>query len=98
VVNYLTLVICCVSCLILGGLGSVTWAIFREKDLVEQLKDRIKSGAQHNVVGGQYVMPEDLKPKRPSSNKMTGDCPVSVCNIKGPHSHAEALIRRVKEK
>ena len=23
---------------------------------------------------------------------------VSVCNIKGPHSHTEALMRRVKEK
>jgi hypothetical protein len=85
----LTLIICCVSCIILGGTATAVWLIFREKDPVEQLKSKLRPD-QHNVIASEYF--------RPKSNNLTGDCPVSVCNIKGPHSHTEALMRRVKEK
>lgn len=45
--------------------------------------------------------PEEARPKPPPRhpNLVTlGSCPVEACRIKEPHSHADALIRRIKEK
>jgi hypothetical protein len=96
-VNYLTLVLCMLSAFIAGGLTSVTWAIFREKDMIEQIKTRINtqgatsgrmSSTHSNVIG----------PPRTGVNTLSGACPVDNCRIKAPHSHTDALIRRVKER
>jgi hypothetical protein len=99
-VNYLTLILCCISAFIAGGIASVTWAIFREKDIVEQIKARLPKD-QRNYMAGDPAIRERVTvkpPARPVSNTYTGSCPVENCSVKGPHSHTEALIRRVKEK
>jgi hypothetical protein len=88
-VNYLTLLLCCISSFILGGTAVAVWRILTEKGPIEQLK-----GAHRD----QYNVTDYSAYARSTSNKLTGSCPVDNCNIRGSHSHAEALISRFKEK
>lgn len=99
-VNYLTLIICCISAFIAGGITSVTWAIFREKDLVEQIKSKIPKDQHNYIATGKPGARERVttKPARPETNVVTGKCPVEGCYIQKPHSHTEAFIHSIKRK
>lgn len=39
----------------------------------------------------------DVAAAEPISRKPIAKCPVDHCRITGPHSHVEALLRRIRE-
>lgn len=98
-VNYLTLAVCMLSAAIFGGLAVAVWLIFREKDLVEQIKDRLPKN-MHNFINTSPSWETTVTEERHTSTAVPGGykCPVENCRIQRRHSHTEAFIRRVKEK
>jgi hypothetical protein len=83
-VNYLTLILCCLSAFIAGASSALLWGIFNEKLYVEQLKTHFNTGTTSS--------------RTSSSHPNTSNCPVEACHIQAPHSHTEAFINRLKEK
>lgn len=66
-------------------------------DHSKEFRARVEAGYRPAQPSGWEVDPFSAAKSKVKDFPVQGRCPVEICRIKTPHSHTEALIRRIRE-